>query len=75
MQYAVVRKEDMAYEAAMAQNLVLEYGGVTPAMAVMSRHPRAFYEFEDETITSMCGVNDSTVELFESMATGMTQRF
>ena len=33
-----VPEEDMAYEAAMAQNLVLEYGRVTPAMAVMSRH-------------------------------------
>ena len=65
IQGLIVESGDIAYEAAMAQNLVLEYGGVTPAMAVFGRHPRGFSEFEDNSTTFITGAADNSVELFE----------
>ena len=36
--------DEMAGEAAMAHNITLSYGGVTPAMCVFGTLPRGFYE-------------------------------
>ena len=58
--------EDLGNEAAMAQNLTLEYGGVTPCMAALGMHPRGFYEFEDSTMTSVMGAAESSTDMFES---------
>ena len=50
----------------MAQNLTLEYGGVTPAMAALGGHPQGYYEFEDTTLTSIMGAAESSTEMFEN---------
>ena len=60
-------KEDLGNEAAMAQNLTLEYGGVTPAMAAMGCHPRGFFEFEDATLTSVMGAGETSMDIFENI--------
>ena len=58
--------EDLCSEATMAQNITIEYGGVTPAMAAMAVHPRGFYEFEDATLTGVMGAAESSRDMFEN---------
>ena len=65
IQGLIVEPADIGYEAAMAQNLVLEYGGVTPAMAVFGRHPRGYSEFEDNATMAITGAADNSIELFK----------
>ena len=60
--------EDLANEAAMAQNLTLEYGGVTPCMAALGIHPRGFYEFEDTTLTVVMGAAENSRPLRAHLA-------
>ena len=60
--------DDIAYESGMAQNCLLEYGGYTPAQAVLGHNPRPFLELEDRTMTAIVGARDDTPGLFETTA-------
>ena len=44
-------ESELAQEPAMAHNITLSYGGVTPAMAVYGTLPRVFYNPESEHVT------------------------
>ena len=62
-----IEDEFIGYEAGMAQNLVLSYGGVTPCMAAMGQHPRGFYEFEDRGISGVTGATlGNSKDVFEN---------
>ena len=56
---------EIAMEAAMAQNSTLNYGGVTPAMAVFGILPRGFYDDESSGILSKAGALQSDLTVFE----------
>ena len=56
---------EIAQESAMAQNLTLSYGGVTPAMAVYGTMPREFYNPDSEHIKNTTGAEDTDLSVFE----------
>ena len=56
---------EIAMEAAMAHNSTLNYGGVTPAMAVFGILPRGFYDDESAGILSTAGALQSDLTVFE----------
>ncbi|CAE8728215.1 unnamed protein product, partial [Polarella glacialis] len=60
-----VTKEEMAAECGMSQNMILSYGGYTPAQAVLGANPRTLYEIEDSTITSVMGAKETNPGVFE----------
>ena len=57
--------EEIGFEAAMSHNMVLSYGGVTPAMAAMGMHPRGYYEFEDKAFTMIDAARHNSHDIFE----------
>eukprot|EP00438_Fugacium_kawagutii_P029807 Skav231475 [mRNA] locus=scaffold1100:530653:539709:- [translate_table: standard] len=56
---------DIAMEAAMAHNSTLNYGGVTPAMAVFGVLPRGFYDDEASGIMASAGALQTDLTTFE----------
>eukprot|EP00435_Cladocopium_sp_Y103_P051431 s1017_g16.t1 len=56
---------ELGQEAAMAQNLTLSYGGVTPAMAVYGTMPREFYNPDSEHIMNTDGALETDLTVFE----------
>ena len=44
---------DLARECAMSQNMSLNYGGVTPSMAVFGVIPRPFYQDDSAAVTAV----------------------
>ena len=55
----VVELDEICAEAAMAQNLALNFGGYTPAQAAIAHNPRAFYEIVDSGLLSVSGALES----------------
>ena len=64
-QGVTLENEEMAGEAAMAQNITLSYGGVTPAMCVFGTLPRGFYEEDGRGILSTSGALQTDLTTFE----------
>ena len=56
---------ELARESAMAHNLTLSYGGVTPAMNVFGVPPRPFYEVESSGLLSAAGALETDLSVFE----------
>ena len=56
---------ELGQEAAMAQNLTLSYGGVTPSMAVYGTLPREFYNPDSEHIMNTDGALETDLTVFE----------
>ena len=56
---------EISGEAAMAHNLTLNYGGVTPAMCVFGTLPRGFYESDGRGIMSATGALQTDLSTFE----------
>ena len=56
---------ELGQEAAMAHNITLCYGGVTPSMAVFGTLPRGFYDPESKHIMNTDGAADSDLTIFE----------
>ena len=56
---------EISGEAAMAHNLTLNYGGVTPAMCVFGTLPRGFYESDGRGIMSTTGALQTDLSTFE----------
>ena len=56
---------EIAMESAMAHNSTLNYGGVTPAMAVFGILPRGFYDDESPGLLSAAGALQSDLTTFE----------
>ena len=56
---------ELARESAMAHNLTLSYGGVTPAMNVFGVPPRPFYEVESTGLMAASGALETDLTVFE----------
>eukprot|EP00435_Cladocopium_sp_Y103_P008328 s555_g2.t1 len=56
---------DLAMECAMAHNSTLNYGGVTPAMAVLGILPRGFYDDESRGVLATAGALQTDLTVFE----------
>ena len=56
---------ELGQEAAMAQNLTLSYGGVTPSMAVYGTMPREFYNPDSEHVMNTEGALETDLTVFE----------
>ena len=56
---------ELAMESAMAHNSTLNYGGVTPAMAVFGILPRGFYDDESVGIMAAAGALQTDLTVFE----------
>ena len=56
---------DLARECVMSHNISLNYGGVTPSMAVFGVIPRPFYQDDSSGITSLTGGLQTDVTPFE----------
>ena len=56
---------EIAMESAMAHNSTLNYGGVTPAMAVFGILPRGFYDDESVGIMASAGALQTDLTVFE----------
>ena len=63
--HELLTDEDLAFEAGMAQNISLEYGGFTPCQCVMGHNPRGYYEFESDTPQQQLGAVDTSPDVFE----------
>ena len=51
---------EIVVECSMASNIILSYGGVSPASAVLGTNPRELIEFDDGAMTSQS--NDDFLE-------------
>ena len=60
-----ITDEDLAFEAGMAQNIMLEYGGFTPCQCVLGHNPRGYYEFEADTLEAHLGATSLSPDIFE----------
>ena len=58
-------EDELAMESAMSQNITLNYGGVTPAMAVFGVLPRPFYDHAADNIMSDAGALQTDISQFE----------
>ena len=47
-----VSKQDIMFEAAMSQNLMLNYGGSTPTQGLFGYSPRDYYDPESKSLVS-----------------------
>lgn len=56
---------EIAMESAMAHNSTLNYGGVTPAMAVFGVLPRGFYDDESPGLMASAGALQTDLTTFE----------
>ncbi|CAK0817055.1 unnamed protein product, partial [Prorocentrum cordatum] len=61
-----ISKETLVYEAAMAQNLLLNFGGSTPANALLGYTPRDFYDENSATTMAHKGALEISPDTFES---------
>ncbi|CAK0791575.1 unnamed protein product, partial [Prorocentrum cordatum] len=61
-----ISKETLVYEAAMAQNLLLNFGGNTPANALFGYTPRDFYDENSATTMAHKGALEISPDTFES---------
>ena len=61
----VAEPNEIAMEAAMAQNCTLNYNGVTPAMAVFGVLPRGFYDDESPGVLAAAGALQTDLTVFE----------
>ena len=64
-QGVTLENEELAGEAAMAQNITLNYGGVTPAICVFGTLPRGFYEEDGRGIMATSGALQTDLTVFE----------
>ena len=53
-------------ECTMGQNFQLEYGGYTPAQAVIGHNPRGMYETATTSILAHSGAAETSPDYFES---------
>ena len=60
-----VEVDELAREAAMAQNLSLNFGGVTPAMSVLGVLPRPFFDVASENVMVDAGALQTDLSQFE----------
>ena len=60
-----LEESEIAGESAMAHNITLNYGGVTPAMCVFGTLPRGFYEADGKGIMSTTGALQTDLSVFE----------
>ena len=56
---------DLARECVMSHNMSLNYGGVTPSMAVFGVIPRPFYQDDCSGVTAIAGALQTDVTPFE----------
>ncbi|CAK0846103.1 unnamed protein product [Prorocentrum cordatum] len=61
-----ISKETLMYEAAMSQNLLLNFGGSTPANALLGYTPRDFYDENSATTMAHKGALEISPDTFES---------
>ena len=61
----ITETSEIAMEAAMAHNSTLNYGGVTPAMAVFGILPRGFYNEESPGLMASAGALQTDLTTFE----------
>ncbi|CAJ1430110.1 unnamed protein product, partial [Effrenium voratum] len=57
--------KEIALEAAMAHNITLNYGGVTPSMSVFGVLPRGFYEEDSTGVLATAGALQTDLSVFE----------
>ena len=60
-----IEVNDLARECAMSHNISLNYGGVTPSMAVFGVIPRPFYQDDGAGIMSVTGALQTDITPFE----------
>ena len=60
-----IDNSDIVIEVAMHQNHMLEYGGYTPAQAVMGHNPRGLYETETSSVLAHAGAAETSADFFE----------
>ena len=56
---------ELSQESAMAHNITLSYGGVTPTMAVFGALPRRFYDTESRGLLNSAGAMQTDLTVFE----------
>ena len=56
---------ELSQESAMAHNITLSYGGVTPTMAVFGTLPRGFYDTESKGLLNATGAMQTDLTVFE----------
>ena len=56
---------ELSQEFAMAHNITLPYGGVTPTMAVFGTLPRGFYDTESRGLLNAAGAMQTDLTVFE----------
>ncbi len=56
---------ELSQESAMAHNITLSYGGVTPTMAVFGTLPRGFYDTESRGLLNAAGAMQTDLTVFE----------
>ena len=61
-----ISKETLVYEATMAQNLLLNFNGSTPANALLGYTPRDFYDSDSATTMAHKGALEISPDTFES---------
>ena len=61
-----VSQEDVIFEAAMSQNLMLIYGGSTPAQGLLGYTPRDYYDSESRTLVSHSGALEVSPDPWET---------
>ena len=61
----VAEVDELAREAAMSQNLSLNFGGVTPAMAVLGVLPRPFFDVATDNVMADAGALQTGLSQFE----------
>lgn len=59
-------KETLVYEATMAQNLLLNFSGSTPASALLGNTPRDVYDSDSATTMARNGALEMSPDTFES---------
>lgn len=61
-----IDQEDIVFECCMGQNFQLEYGGFTPAQAVLGHNPRGMYETATSSTLAHHGALETSPDYFES---------
>ena len=62
----ILSPDDVVLEVTMSQNHILEYGGFTPAQALMGHNPRGLYETDTESIVAHSGSTEANPDYFEA---------
>ena len=66
----IISPDDVVQECTMGQNFILEYGGFTPAQALMGHNPRGLYETETNSVVAHSGAKESSPDYFEAYLRG-----